>query len=493
MVQQAKLRALRLLAVVLSVVMALAMCVGTAFADDVETTPQGSITINGAINGETYTAYKLFDVTTDGDGEQANAYAYSTTNEALTNSDLAIYFTFTEAASGDIWSVSAKDVSGAAIAEYISNHLAELGLVSSGSAVAANDTATISGLEAGYYFVDSSLGSLCALDTANATVTVDEKNSLPSIEKKVKEDSALAGQEWQDSATIDVIDTVYYQLTVNTGTGTSGLGNGVDDNYVITDVLPEGITYNDGTVAIADWTPDTDYTVVYAGDTRTLTITLYQDKLVELGQDADIVITYNAEAADNLAVDEEHANEVTLTYKSQKLKDTATVKTYDIEGDAQGNTFTKVDGTSQEPLAGVKFVLQNTAKGYATFDGHGYLTGWVEAQADATELTTDDGGHIYAYGLDADTYILTETETLPGYNLLNDTITVTIAEDGMVTYKLSSSEASAGQTITVENNSGTELPSTGGIGTTIFYIVGGVLVAGAVVLLVTKRRMNANK
>ena len=298
---------------------------------------------------------------------------------------------------------------------------------------------------------------------------------------------------------------------MNTGTGYTGLGNGVDSDYTITDVLPTGIAYDEtaGAVTINGWTKDTDYTVAYAPETHTLTITLKASKLATLGQNASIEITYSASAKDvagNLAVNTEHKNTVTLKYKSQTMTDKAVVKTYDLGTTANGTpAITKVDG-SETPvkLQGVKFVLSKTvtvpAEGegdpstktvYAIFDQSNYLTGWVDSQDAATELVTDANGNIKAEGLDADTYILTETETLPGYNLLDDTITVVIDESGNETYKLTSSTDKAKDTIQIVNESGSELPSTGGMGTTVIYIVGGVLVAGAAVLLVTRRRMHA--
>ena len=127
---------------------------------------------------------------------------------------------------------------------------------------------------------------------------------------------------------------------------------------------------------------------------------------------------------------------------------------------------------------------------YAKFDDSGYLTDWTSNKDDATELVTGEDGHIYAYGLDADTYILTETETLDGYNLLDGTITVTIAEDGTVTYAGTGASAD-GSSITVVNESGSLLPTTGGMGTTVIYIVGALLVIGAGVVLVVRRRMSA--
>lgn len=468
-----------------------------------------TITVDNAVDGETYTAYKLFDVThgvgADGDlGTDDDTYAYYTSSEALKNAleDAHAGLTFKKAEGTGNWYVSG-DVDAATLAEYINTNWDDTFkalLTKAGAGTASNKRASIdTGDETGYFFVDSSLGSLCILKTADANVTVEEKNSLPSITKTVKEDST---DEYGETATIDgEVDTIYYKLTVNTGTGYAGLGNGVDSDYTITDVLPKGIAYNGNTVDISGWTLDTDYTVSYAADTHTLTIVLKASKLAKLGQDANIEITYNADAKDddkNLTVATEHKNTVTLTYKKQTMTDEAVVKTYDLGTTADGTpTITKVDGSGNTPLAGVKFVLSKTVNGatkYAAFTNN-YLTGWVYSQGQATELVTDSNGNIKAEGLDADTYILTETETLPGYNLLNDTITVVIDENGNETYKLtnSNSKDEAKNTITVVNEAGSQLPTTGGMGTTVLYIAGAALVLGAGITLVVRRRMNSDQ
>lgn len=472
------------------------------------TASAATITINNAANGETYTAYKLFDVSvaTNEEGE-ATSYSYYIENteenqSLITLLDTTIGLDLTLSADGSRYNVNTEQegtvfktnsgtMSAADLAEELLKNKTSLTPAKNG-VKASNGQAIIEDLDDGYYFVDTTLGSLCILNTAGQTI--NEKNTVPSITKAVKEDSTGS---FGESATIDVTDTIHYQLTVNTGTNSNSNGTGINDNYVITDALPTGITYNTGTVAIEGWTQNTDYTISEpsADNNNTLTITLLSSgKLADLGQNANIFITYNAEADDTLTVDTAYTNTVTLTYKNQTSTDTASVKTYDIKGDAAGNTFTKVEAGTEKPLAGVKFVLKNrTTSKYATFGEDNYLTDWVDAQKDATELVTDTNGHIYAYGLDADTYILTETETLPGYNLLADTITVTIDEEGIVNYKLTSSEGNAGSEITVENETGSLLPSTGGMGTTLIYIAGAVLVIGAGVLLVVRRRMNAEQ
>lgn len=478
----------KLISILLVMAMALSMCV-TAFAAD-------------TAKDETYTAYKIFDATISGSGDDQKV-SYSIANGSAWLNDVQTYagqtgkgltLTANAAGTGYVVTYDTDNFKAADFAAYLAGKTN--GKTADKTAKGTNGGVTLTGLNDGYYLVTSSLGSVCQLATGGE-ITIVEKNTVPSITKKVWEDST---NTYADSATIDVIDTVKYQLTVNTGTNDANLGTGVNGDYVITDVLPAGFAYSADTIAVkvgADtWTvgTDNDYTVEYTEATRSLKVTLKSAKVSTLAQNTDIVITYDAavNAANATIGTTGNENTATLTYKQQSDSDTAKVYTYEIGGTGEGAPFTKVDGTTKEALEGVTFILSNSDGKYATV-ADGYLTGWVADKASATSLVTDKNGAIDVKGLDAGSYILTETATLAGYNLLTDTISVTIAEDGRVTYKLTSSNADAAETITVENNTGSVLPTTGGMGTTLLYTVGILLVLGAGVTLVVRRRMGASK
>lgn len=474
-----------------------------AFAADIK--------INNAAPGETYTAYKLFDMTSSGDNYSYYILNTQENQSLITLLNSTIGLDLVESADGSRYNVNMKDdntfatddkagMTAAQFAAALNTYKSSLPESSlTGTDEDKDGAVTISGAATGYYFVDSTLGSLCGLYTNEDEATINEKNSVPSITKKVKEDSNGA---WQETATIDVTDTIKYQLTVNVADAV-GLGTGIDANFVITDVLPEGTRYSTDSVAIAGWSEGTDYTVNYVEESRTLTITLLKDgKLSEQDEDSNIQIEYDATVTDKTKITNGigsnlNGNHVTLTYHAQKSEDYAYVNTFTIGQDAEGNsTITKVDGSDEKvKLSGVEFVLQNNAtKKYATFDENDNLTGWVASQEDATRLVTDVNGNIVAHGLDADTYILTETKTKDGYNLLNDTITVVIKDNGEITYELTNSKDDVpGSSITIKNNAGTELPSTGGMGTTVLYIAGVALALGAGITLVVRRRMNSDR
>jgi len=458
----------KILSMALAIAMVMALSV-TAFAAEGD----GSITINDAVSGETYTAYRIFDL-----------ISYSGTNFAYqVNEDWTgfinqatikgVYVNVDE--NGTVTWIDGADAQAFAKAALVYAEANQIDAVDSVKATSA--TVAFTGLELGYYLVDTSLGALCSLDTNVQNAVVYEKNMKPTMTKEVKEDST---GNWGSEATADITDVVEFRLTVNTGSDTdyAANDNGINQDYVITDTLPAGMTYKAITMPTG-WTLNEHYTVNYEKDV--LTITLKAAKLATLGEDVDIVINYTASVdADAVIAGNGNINKATLKYSEQTTTEvTATVYTYQLD-------VLKYTGTESNPLAGAQFVLKKGAE-YAVVDANGVLTGWTsyltlpeegapEGAVAATVFTTPADGKFVVKGLDADKYALEETVAPDGYNLL--------VEDVEFEIKTANVEQK------IENKTGTELPSTGGIGTTIFYALGAVMVIGAGVLLVAKKRMS---
>lgn len=513
----------RFVSFLLAMVMVMAMSM-TAMA--------ATITIKNPVKDQTYNVYKIFDVTENAD-KSSYAYTiksdnawYQVVNEMAGN--LKLKLTAIEGTSNPIIYNVTRDTGfdentfAKTFAEKLNEKLEDTN---------SNFTPTESGVgpesgnleiavtEAGYYFVDSSLGSLCFLNTTDATADISEKNSTPKLEKKVWDEDSSENSKWSDKATADISEKVQFKLTANTGNNKNAnpiTATGVDADYVITDTLPAGMDFvtDDGyTLKVYTlnnvskeviWNVNTDYEVtVPTGTSKNLVITLKASKLKDLNQNTDIIIEYYALLNSSADIgDTGNKNTAKLEYKNYETPETtATVYSYGIEV----FKYTKKSNSSTEtPLSGAEFMLYKTetvdnssVTKYAKVENN-KLVEWTTNKADAI-FTTPGDGKFKIEGLDVGTYYLVETKAPAGYNRLNNKVEVkvTAKEDNSakVEYKMPDATdfIEANTQIKVLNQTGAVLPSTGGMGTTIFYVAGGLMVAVAGVLLVTRKRMNAQE
>ena len=474
---------------ILSLVLALAMVMGlatTAFAEEGgETTTSGSITITNALKGETYNAYQILYL--ESYDAENNIYAYKAnpawkewleTQEEYVSVDAQGYVTWVKDAKAADFAKAAKgQLSGKTVAGSVTP--------------TADGSATISNLKLGYYLVDSTVGALCELNTTNPSVEITDKNTKPTIEKKVQEDS---DESWGDVNDADIGQTVNFKSTISAKPGAR--------NYLVHDKMDShlkfdsvtSITAGDTTLAAGE-----DYTVVTTGlnDGCTFHIVFTQTYLDSITADTNIVINYTAKLTSNAVAGTGYVNETWLDYgdKQHTEHDTTTTYTWKLPI----YKYHK-DGDTQKALAGAEFILykgiDESNREYAQVTD-GKLTGWTTTKAEASKLVSGDDGKIAVEGLDADTYYLEETKAPGGYNKLAGPVKVdishTVTDEGAhMTHTLKQNTTDVAK-VEIENKSGTELPSTGGIGTTIFYVLGSILVIGAVVLLIAKKRMSASE
>ena len=485
----------KLASVLLALVMALALT-ATAFAEG-ET---GSITINDAVVGQTYTIYQILDL--ESYNASANAYAYKATtawNTFINRDDIKGTYVEVDAQGYVTWK---GDADAAAFAKLAQKYAKDNSITNQGSVTATSTTVSFTGLDLGYYLVDTTLGTLCSLDTTNPDVVMEEKNEVPTNVKTVEEDSTGNYGEKNDA---DIGQTVNFKSTITAQPGA--------ENYVFHDTMSAGLTLNKASikvngVAVTDGQGNDvagdNYTVSYpsgdGSDGCTFEIAFAQSYLDTITAATTITITYSATLNENAKVGiEGNPNTSKLSYgeinsttgkpgSTTPPSETVTY-TWDLDILKYGNK------DESNVLPDAKFVLLNKDKSKVATVVNGKITGWVAVPTAGeggsitwpanTVLTTDANGKIEIDGLDADTYYLRETQAPAGYNKLAEdkqvTITGATTVDGKLTYTTVVAK--------INNQSGTELPSTGGIGTTIFYVLGGVLVVGAAVLLVTKKRM----
>ncbi|MDO5785625.1 MAG: SpaH/EbpB family LPXTG-anchored major pilin [Eubacteriales bacterium] len=485
----------KLASLCLALVMVCTMAV-TAFAAG----GTGTITVDNAVKGQTYTIYEILKL--ESYDTASNAYAYKATT-AWTN------FINSDAIKGKYVNVDAQGyvtwIEGKSAADFakLAQAYAKTNSIGhQGSTKATGDTVKFTDLELGYYLLDSSLGTLCSLNTTKPNVTIKEKNAEPTNVKTVEEDSTGNYGEKNDA---DIGQTVNFKSTITAQAGA--------ENYVFHDKMSTGLTFNGSvSVTLNGETVDSsnytfrDYTaegVTTPTDGCTFEVVFTEAFCNSLQANDKIVISYSATVNENAVVGGNgNSNTSKLSYgDTTNIKTTpdSTTKTYTWSFDVlkYGN------GDETKVLEGAKFVLLNKDKTKVATIVNGKLTGWVDVPTAGTDgtitwpanttLTTSEQGKIDIAGLDADTYYLREVEAPKGYNKLTNDFEVTIAPT-------EGTDANGNKTLTlpsvtakVNNQSGTELPSTGGMGTTLFYIIGGVLVVGAGVLLITKKRMSSDK
>ena len=467
------------LSILLALVLLLALSVPAMAAGE------GTITIDNAVKGQTYTIYEILYL--ESYNAAAGAYAYKATtawNNFINGTDVKGVYVNVDDQGYVTW---VKDADAAAFAKLAQAYAANNNVTAQGTKTADSATVKFENLDLGYYLVDSTLGTLCSLDTANPAVTIKEKNIEPANEKTVEEDSTSAYGQTNDA---DIGQRVNFKSTITAQTGA--------ENYVFHDKMSAGLTYTGvtGVTLNGNAVDAANYTVKTTGmtDDCTFEVVFTQAFCDTLKANDEIVISYTATVNENAVVGiDGNPNESKIEY-GQSGKTTTTppseTTTYTWKIDVLKYT---VKDDKEVTLAGAVFTLSKNSDGSNPIalisEGNNvYRVAKAGEEGAVTEITTDTTGKFTIKGLDSDTYYLTEVTQPDGYNKLAAPVKVVIGKDGTVTYN----ETSTGE-IRVLNNSGAELPSTGGVGTTVFYVVGGLMVLLAVVLLVTKKKMSVHK
>ena len=442
---------------ILSLVLALAMVlmVGAAFAAN-----DGTITITPPANNpadaqNSYAIYKVFDGVGDGDGHIS--YTKMASKEGMPAGfelDSAGNVKLTRT-TGNLNELTSDEI--AALAAYVANDNPVATATSVGT---ANATAT--GLADGYYFIKTTTGSVVTVDTANHSVEVIDKNTVPELDKTITGASDITDEGKKALAQIGT--DVEYTVPITVGKGSI--------NLVFHDKMQTGLTFKGNSYVTVTGIDDDQYTIKDTPDTGDdLTITFVDGIAEGTVITVKYLATINAEALTKLE------NDAYLTYGEDHHTTHKTTETYNAE-----ISVIKYDGAKANAkyLDGAGFKLKNADGKYYKLTGT--VVSWVDTEAEGDEhFSNGTDGKVPAFiGLTNGTYTLVETTVPQGYNKAAD-VSLTIASGD---YSLNNLK----QVAEIENNKGTELPSTGGIGTTIFYILGGLLVVGAAVVLVARRK-----
>lgn len=498
----------KIVAIMFTFMMVVSMSCNVKANDTTATTEtgEGKITINNAIPGQTYKIYKILELESY-DSTTGN-YAYKVTPEwkSFVENEGQTYLTKVDGTDYVNW-VGDSTNDGAHVKEFAEKAIAYVKKANSpvitykekkapdASAGKATLTVTFDSLPLGYYLVDSSVGSLCGLDTTAKEVTIEEKNGVPSVDKKV---SSTETRNYDTSNTASIGDTVYFKTTITAQPGAQ--------SYVLHDKMDAGLTFNESSVkAILNKNEPkenkeltaTDYSVVTSdledsGPKCTFHIEFTPKLCESLKADDTITVTYSATLNENAVIGNDantNTNKTLLSYGDSQKTTEVTTNTKTFKMDVFKYTENRTDKTKKDGLADAVFTLKkggemNTINFVKETSDENNGDIYRVANTGDANITTNKSGKFTIKGLGAGTYYLTETKQPAGYNKLKNPVTVVIDNDGNV--KVDDANADP---VEVENKTGTVLPSTGGAGTTMIYLIGGALVLGSGVVLATKRRV----
>ena len=505
----------------------------------------GTITVSNVLPGTVYRLYRVFDASyTVKDGQTYMAY----TLDAGTDSgaklkaavdDSASPFTAESTSETNIYQIKRKDsVTDAAVTEWLNDQITNLEYVSEQTG-GTNGTLSFTGMTFGYYLVNSventTTSAVSITNLAPDAAIIDKNPRSPSPVTKVSKTTAEIGEEVEFTVSFKAVNfytenkqsyRIYEYVLDDTSTYLDPLGSAeasVFGDSTATASVKLYTKYSDNIYSGEITDPAVSYKTTYTAATaaapakRTLTIAWGTSGTEATGgtsyypENTYVVITYKMKvtggtyapaAADGTATFSAAVNSVTESFRMNAVSDPKVINTATAKVKTTGFSITKVDAaTSTLRLTGAKFKLyklDGSTKKYWKNTGTNNMIDWVSFE-DATEVTADNNDLTAEFfGLGAGTYYLTETYAPSGYYLPTSDFTVVVtapADDTSdPTVTVGGINATAGgngiPVGTVTNAIGFLLPTAGGIGTTVFYIAGGAVFVAAIVLLITKKRMD---
>ena len=498
----------KIFAMLIAMVMVLGMSM-SVFANTYDQNyHDGTITISNATIGSTYTLYKVFNATVGENGE----VAYST----LDGKQLAANAYFTSDAKGNITATTIEEnVQDTGLNTWIEANGQKVG----SSVTATAQTVKFESLTPGYYYVKTTTngGAKVTITPVTPTAIIIDKNLVPSFEDDAKEIVKIDGDD-TDIQSAQYGSTVSYKVTA---TATNYDGDQKVLNYKLSDTKAAGLTYDKNSVkvyvdaqgtATVPTTEISNYTLTWGANDASFEILIpwYENDAFNYNAVCTITVTYDA-IVNNEAALAGTGNQNTAKFTYEKEKDGWTTEE---ESSTEVYTFAlailKTNETG-EPLKDAEFEIADAAGNKLTFAAATNGVYNFDSKETNTTAVTPANGIIIVKGVKAGTYTVTETVAPDGYKLLTNPATVDAQVASAASYttkittyydadgKVVEREVEGGSSkettvdynvssITVVNTEGTTLPSTGGMGTTIFYALGAVLVICAGVILATRRR-----
>ena len=522
---------------------------------------KGTITIENATVGQTYTPYKIFDATYSGTGTEAKvSYTISTTDQfykalfgdnGLTDND---YFNKTATTNPDVYTISKKkDVNDSDLIKYLLELIEEGSYKPAQAEVKATiDEVKFENLDFGYYVITSTLGSAVTITSAIPNATVLDKNQKPSdLQKKIWEDANNDGvvedDELVDSNTASIGDIVNYQISMD-ATNYDGEnqiqyytiydngGDAIYADYESIKVFVDGKELTKGT----DWylvkTSDNEFYITipwvtnYTWNNDSYTLTFGGASKSKFPSPSKIKVTFKSQLEANATIDQpeenndknyneaygswfRNGNELGRTELSKVTTNTYGLGLHkkDMEDQSISLAGAKFRLYSDEACKQPVYVIPTDVQGVYIVDDYGKTTVSGNPQTARTaydsqlsaylgeDLTKQDNrvesqvdGKIMIIGLAEGNYWLKEYEAPAGYNLPAEPVKYELGSGTRTEFTINSKTYKL-TTKDVLNSSGTVLPSTGGTGTVLLVTIGSILAFGAVIFLVTNKKMSVYK
>ncbi|MEG1196426.1 MAG: SpaH/EbpB family LPXTG-anchored major pilin [Clostridia bacterium] len=459
----------------------------------------GSITVNGVEAGAKISAYQIMNVDFRTDTQSLIGYSWVAPVDAWIKSQWAGYNGTAPTLPSGVSEKLFYDKMAAAI---------------SGKTLSLSAAPALTNLALGQYLVlvtggvnvyEPMVGNVAPVwDTGTgewniSSPTITAKASTPTLDKKINA-GANPNEDLYD--TVSIGEDVTFDIRANVPTYPD---NATATRYDISDTMSKGLTYKDGfqvwgvdaSNAETLLTAVTDYTLAPApsASSQSFAVKLIYAQIKQYKSvHIKYVATVNAEA--ELGT-ETNKNTAKLTYSNDPYVDTDFKEiTDEVKLYPYGVKVTKLDGKDNVTvLAGAEFELRTVAADAGTAIKFAAGTAPVYKKAVTggdVKLVTSAAGLIQLDGLDVGTYYLVETKAPGGYNLLVTPVTVTIVKDS-TNPALAAGQTDAFVKVTVANNKGPVLPSTGGMGTTLFTVLGIALMAGVVIVLIVMNRKKSKK
>lgn len=511
----------RILAIVCTFVMIISMATGVNAVEKPAKVPAkpttGTITVTNAKAGETYKVYKILSLESYDDSKKAYSYVKNPVgdkwNDFVNNS--RDYLEINK--DGYVTFVAGKDSPEGArefalkAMDYAKKH--DISATKTATASEGKDTditVEFTDLPFGYYLVESSVGTACSIDTTAPKATIRDKHDAPSVSKKIIEGSGVSGNITENGAknSVNIGDTVAYEVTINVKPNAKKyvLHDKMDDHLQF-GIVSDAHAYlkdekndsknNPGLKLTQDFVVNTNTGHGCAFDIS-FTDAFYKkyEEAINSGNLNKITFTYLATVKNDAPIDTAMPNTAYLTYGEHSK--TEEVKTNTYTWGIPVFKYTSNAG-DKKALAGAKFILSTdsnfTEGNVLNFTNTGNTYRYASTSGN-NELVSAGDGMININGLKSGTYYLKETKAPDGYNLLKEPIKIVVTGDavtGKPVIKVDNNgTATVVKKVEVWNNKGSLLPSTGGMGTTLIYVVGSILVLASGIVLFSKRKEGTN-